>query len=144
MHIRGSLIFLWPTFYSPSRSGSHISKVFQNDEVRPLVREISVSSGEGSVISLDGADVGNDTSAFLRHSFKELENQRMHLAKLASRAGRHFIVASTVEVTKRLTRKLPFQPLFLPSVSSSLNTVNISQRTLSSFPVLNSLFSSLL
>jgi hypothetical protein len=53
-----------------SRSESHISKVFQNDEVRPLVREILVTTyGEGGIISLDGADVDNDICTFLRHSF---------------------------------------------------------------------------
>jgi hypothetical protein len=88
-----------------SRSESHISRVFQNDEVRPLVREIPVrTSGEGGIISLDGADVDNDICAFLRHSFKELKYRHpdfphpseVDLAKLASRAGRRFIVASTM------------------------------------------------
>jgi hypothetical protein len=88
-----------------SRSESYISKVFQDDEVRPLVREIPVrTSGEGGIISLDGADVDNDICTFLRHSFRELgfrhpdfpQPSEVDLAKLASRAGRRFIVASTV------------------------------------------------
>jgi hypothetical protein len=54
-----------------SRSETYISKVFQNDEVRPLVREIPVrTSGEGGIISLDGTDVDNDICTFLRHSFE--------------------------------------------------------------------------
>ncbi|KAG2107927.1 uncharacterized protein F5147DRAFT_612902 [Suillus discolor] len=86
-----------------SRSESHIHKAFQNEEVRPLVREISVrTSGDG--ISLDGVDVDNDICTFLQHSFEELESRHPDfpklsmddLAKLASRAGRRFIVASTM------------------------------------------------
>jgi len=88
-----------------SRSESYISKVFQNEKVRPLVREIPVrTSGEGGIISLDGTDVDNDICTFLRHSFKELESRHTDfpqpseadLTKLASRAGRRFIVASTM------------------------------------------------
>ncbi|KAG1777458.1 hypothetical protein EV702DRAFT_261974 [Suillus placidus] len=88
-----------------SRSESYISKLFQNHEVRPLVREIPVrTSGEGGIISLDGADVDNDICTFLRHCFEELESRHpdfprpseVDLAKLASRAGRRFIVASTM------------------------------------------------
>ncbi|KAG1763821.1 hypothetical protein EV702DRAFT_1205374 [Suillus placidus] len=88
-----------------SRSESHINKVMQNEEVRSLVREIPVrTSGEGGIISLDGADVDSDICTFLRHSFKELESRHPDfpqpsvddLAKLASRAGRRFIVASTM------------------------------------------------
>ncbi|KAG1739590.1 hypothetical protein EDB19DRAFT_1635702, partial [Suillus lakei] len=87
-----------------SRSESHISKVMQNEE-RPLVREIPVrTSGEGGIISLDGADVDSDICTFLRHPFGELASRhhdfpqpsRDGLAKLASRAGRRFIVASTM------------------------------------------------
>ncbi|KAG2348211.1 hypothetical protein BDR05DRAFT_506044 [Suillus weaverae] len=90
-----------------SRSESHICKAFQNEEVRPLVCEIPVrTSGEGvaSIISLDGADVDNDIYIFLRHSFAELESRhpdfpqpsKDELEQLASRAGRRFIVASTM------------------------------------------------
>jgi len=88
-----------------SRSESHISKTFQSEEVCPLVREIPVRTfGEGGIISLDGADVDNDICTFLRHSFKELKYRHpdfpqpseVDLAKLASRAGRRFIVASTM------------------------------------------------
>jgi len=88
-----------------SRSESYICKAFQNEEVRPLVREIPVrTSGKGGVISLDGADVDNDICTFLRYSFEELESRHpnfpqpseVDLWKLASRAGRRFIVASTM------------------------------------------------
>jgi hypothetical protein len=90
-----------------SRSETYISKVFQNDEVRPLVREIPVrTSVEGGILSesLDGADVDNDICTFLRHSFEELGCRHPHfpqpsevdLRKLAGRAGRRFIVASTM------------------------------------------------
>jgi hypothetical protein len=62
------------------------------------------SSGESGIISLDGADVDNDICTFLRHSFKELgcrhpdfpQPSEVDLAKLASRAGRRFLVASTM------------------------------------------------
>ncbi|KAG1803082.1 hypothetical protein EV424DRAFT_1331183, partial [Suillus variegatus] len=88
-----------------SRSESHISEAFQNEEVRPLVCEIPVrTSGEGGIISLDGTDVDKDISTFLQHSFRQLRSRhpdfpqpsRNDLVKLASRAGRRFIVASTM------------------------------------------------
>jgi hypothetical protein len=90
-----------------SRSESHICKAFQNEEVRTLVCEIPVkTSGEGpaAIISLDGSDVDNDIYIFLQHSFRELQSRHPDfpqpsggdLAKLASRAGRRFIVASTM------------------------------------------------
>ncbi|KAG1745698.1 hypothetical protein EDB19DRAFT_458288 [Suillus lakei] len=88
-----------------SHSESHISKVMQDKEVCPLVREIPVrTSGEGGIISLDGADVDKDICTFFRHAFAELERHHKEfpqpsehvLAKLASRAGRRFIVASTM------------------------------------------------
>jgi hypothetical protein len=90
-----------------SRSESHICKAFRNEEVRPLVCEIPVkTSGEGvaTTISLDGVDVDNDIYIFLQHSFGELQYRHPDfpqpsggdLAKLASRAGRRFIVASTM------------------------------------------------
>ncbi|KAG0698124.1 hypothetical protein DFH29DRAFT_1003094 [Suillus ampliporus] len=80
---------------------------FQQDEVRPLVCEIPVkTSGEGiaRIISLDGTDVDNDIYIFLRHSFGELQSRhpdfpqpsKDQLERLASRAGRRFIVASTM------------------------------------------------
>ncbi|KAG1899969.1 uncharacterized protein F5891DRAFT_952999 [Suillus fuscotomentosus] len=84
-----------------SRSESHIHKAFQNEEVRLLVCEIPVrTSGDG--ISLDGIDVDDNICTFLQHSFEELESHHPDfpkllindLAKLASRAGRHFVVAS--------------------------------------------------
>jgi hypothetical protein len=90
-----------------SRSESHICKVFQQEEVRPLVCEIPVQTsreGVATIISLDGVDVDNDIYIFLRHSFSELESRhpdfpqpsRDILERLASRAGRRFIVASTM------------------------------------------------
>ena len=90
-----------------SRSEAHIREAVQNEDVRPLVCEIPVkTSGQGvtATISLDGADVDNDIYIFLEHSFKQLRNRHSHfplprtdqLARLASRAGRRFIVASTM------------------------------------------------
>ncbi|KAG2051909.1 hypothetical protein BDR06DRAFT_570926 [Suillus hirtellus] len=90
-----------------SRSESHICKAFQDAEVYPLVHEIPVkTSGEGiaATISLDGADVDKDIYIFLHHSFTELQSRhpdfpqpsRDELERLASRAGRRFIVASTM------------------------------------------------
>ncbi|KAG1813951.1 uncharacterized protein BJ212DRAFT_1274753, partial [Suillus subaureus] len=85
-----------------SRSETHISKVFQSEEVCLLVCEIPVrTSGEGGIILLDGADVDNDIHTFLWHSFKELEGHHpdfpqpseADLTKLVSQAGRHFIMA---------------------------------------------------
>jgi hypothetical protein len=89
-----------------SRSESHICKAFQNEEVRPLLCEIPVkTSGEEGIISLDSADVDNDIRMFLQYSFEELKSRhpdfpqptRDELAQLASRAGRRFIVASTMK-----------------------------------------------
>ncbi|KAG1835523.1 hypothetical protein EV424DRAFT_1562480 [Suillus variegatus] len=86
-----------------SRSQSHIHKAFQNEKAHLLVREIPVrTSGDG--ISLDGIDVDNDICTFLQHSFEELESRHPDfpklsmddLVKLASRAGRRFIVVSTM------------------------------------------------
>jgi environmental stress-induced protein Ves len=89
-----------------SRSETHISKAFQNEEVRTLCEIPVKTSGEGvtTIISLDGFDVDNDIYTFLRHSFKELKSRHpdfpqpseVDLTKLASRAGRRFIVASTM------------------------------------------------
>ncbi|KAG1786347.1 hypothetical protein EV424DRAFT_1286964, partial [Suillus variegatus] len=88
-----------------SRSESHISEAFQNEEVHPLVCEIPVkTSGGGGIISLDSTDVDKDISTFLQHSFRQLGSRHPDfpqpstddLAKLASRAGRHFIMASTM------------------------------------------------
>ncbi|KAG2153861.1 hypothetical protein DEU56DRAFT_751558 [Suillus clintonianus] len=90
-----------------SRSEDHIRAAIQKDEMRPLVYEIPVNtSGEGiaATISLDGADVDNDICMFLQHSFTELQSRRPdfpqptahELELLASRAGRRFIVASTM------------------------------------------------
>ncbi|KAG1776662.1 hypothetical protein EV702DRAFT_929238, partial [Suillus placidus] len=90
-----------------SRSEEHIRKAMQTEEMRTLVCEIPVrTSGEGvaATISLDGADVDNDIHIFLQHSFTELQSRHPdfprpstdQLARLASRAGRRFIVASTM------------------------------------------------
>jgi len=90
-----------------SRLEAHISGIFQNEEVRPLLCEIPVkTSGEGvaAIISLDGADIDTDIYIFLQHSFAELASRhpdfpqptRNELERLASRAGRRFIVASTM------------------------------------------------
>ncbi|KAG1774635.1 hypothetical protein EV702DRAFT_521224 [Suillus placidus] len=90
-----------------SRPEEHIRKAMQTEEMRPLVCEIPVkTSGKGvaATISLDGADVDNDIYIFLQHSFRELGSRHSdfpqpsvdQLARLASRAGRRFIVASTM------------------------------------------------
>jgi hypothetical protein len=90
-----------------SRAEARIRKAIQKEEVRPLVSEIPVeTSGKGvpATISLDGADVDNDIYIYLRHSFGELHDRHpdfplptgYQLWRLASRAGRRFIVASTM------------------------------------------------
>ncbi|KAG0707950.1 hypothetical protein DFH29DRAFT_994575 [Suillus ampliporus] len=90
-----------------SRSEAHISEAMHQESVRPLVCEIPVKiSGEGvaTIISLDGADVDKDIYIFLDHSFTKLHNRIStfprpttdELVRLASRAGRRFIVASTM------------------------------------------------
>ncbi|KAG0707184.1 hypothetical protein DFH29DRAFT_52040 [Suillus ampliporus] len=90
-----------------SRTEEHIRRAMHTEDVRPLVCEIPVrTSGEGvaATISLDGVDVDNDIYIFLQHSFRNLENRQPNfpqpspnqLARLASRAGRRFIVASTM------------------------------------------------
>ncbi|KAG2338691.1 hypothetical protein BDR05DRAFT_951752 [Suillus weaverae] len=90
-----------------SRSESHICRSMQNEEVRSLVCEIPVTisgKGVGSIISLDDANVDNDIYIFLRHSFGQLGSRHPdfpqpsteQLERLASRAGRRFIVASTM------------------------------------------------
>ncbi|KAG1788694.1 uncharacterized protein HD556DRAFT_851087 [Suillus plorans] len=90
-----------------SRSEEHIRKAMQTEEMHTLVCEIPVkTSGKGvaATISLDGADVDNDIYIFLQHSFRELESCHPdfpqpsgdQLTRLASRAGRRFIVASTM------------------------------------------------
>jgi len=90
-----------------SRSEEHILKAIDERDIRPLVCEIPVKiSGEGvtSLLSLDGADVDSDIYKFLEHSFADKRSHRSNfprpteneLAQLASRAGRRFIVASTM------------------------------------------------
>ncbi|KAG2061228.1 hypothetical protein BDR06DRAFT_902257, partial [Suillus hirtellus] len=90
-----------------SRSEAHIFEAMQNADVRPLLCEIPVKiSGEGvtPIISLDGADVDEDIYRFLEHSFRKLQNRsptfpqptQDQIEKLAIRAGRRFIVASTM------------------------------------------------
>ncbi|KAG2138348.1 hypothetical protein DEU56DRAFT_945383 [Suillus clintonianus] len=82
-----------------SRSEEHIREAIQEKEVRPLVREIPVKiTGKGV------ADDDHDIYIFLAHSFRKLrvrcsdfpQPSRDQLARLASRAGRRFIVASTM------------------------------------------------
>ncbi|OAX33230.1 hypothetical protein K503DRAFT_804536 [Rhizopogon vinicolor AM-OR11-026] len=90
-----------------SRSEAHIQDAIQEQAIHPLVCEIPVKTiGEGvaKIISLDGADVDNDIYIFLEQSFRKLRSRwsnfpqptRDELARLASRAGRRFIVASTM------------------------------------------------
>jgi len=90
-----------------SRLEPHIHEAIDEEDVRPLVHEIPVrTSGEGvtSLISLDGADVDSDIYTFLEHSFTRLRSRyptfpqpsKHDLARLASRAGRRFIVAFTM------------------------------------------------
>ncbi|KAG1777353.1 hypothetical protein EV702DRAFT_1045425 [Suillus placidus] len=90
-----------------SRSEEHIRKAIQNKDGHPLVCEIPVNTygaGVAATISLDEADVDNDIHIYLAHSFRELQSRhpdfpqppRHQLARLASRAGRRFIVASTM------------------------------------------------
>jgi hypothetical protein len=90
-----------------SRAEAHTCKATQEEELRPLVYEIPVETswkGVPATISLDGADVDNDIYIYLRHSFSELHSRhpnfpfptRDQLWRLASRAGRRFIVASTM------------------------------------------------
>jgi environmental stress-induced protein Ves len=90
-----------------SRSEAHIGEAMYGKDVHSLVCEIPVkTSGKGiaSTISLDGTDVDNDIYIFLEHSFRKLQSRHPgfplptthQLARLASRAGRRFIVASTM------------------------------------------------
>jgi hypothetical protein len=87
-----------------SRSEAHIHDAIQEEGVRPLVCEIPANTGVGKVISLDGVDVDNDIYIFLEQSFRKLRSRcsnfplptRDKLVCLASRAGRRFIVASTM------------------------------------------------
>jgi hypothetical protein len=90
-----------------SRTEEHIRKAIQEQEMRPLVDEIPVkTSGEDvtGTISLDGVDVDNDINIFLQYSFTELQSchpdfpqpTEEELTLLASRAGRRFIVVSTM------------------------------------------------
>ncbi|OAX30980.1 hypothetical protein K503DRAFT_671753, partial [Rhizopogon vinicolor AM-OR11-026] len=75
-----------------SRSEAHIQDAIQEEAMCPLI------------ISLDGADVDNDICIFLEQSFRKLRSRCSNfpqpttdeLARLASRAGRRFIVASTM------------------------------------------------
>ncbi|KAG2131361.1 hypothetical protein DEU56DRAFT_757609 [Suillus clintonianus] len=77
-----------------SRSEDHIRKAIQREEME----------GVATIISLDGADVDNDIHIFLQHCFRDLESRHpdfpqpsgYQLTQLARRAGRRFIVASTM------------------------------------------------
>ncbi|KAG2141181.1 uncharacterized protein EDB93DRAFT_641721 [Suillus bovinus] len=90
-----------------SRSEEHIREIIQEKEPYTLVQEIPVETtvmGVIVAISLDGADVDCDIRIFLEHSFRRLQGRcsdfpqptRHELARLANRAGRRFIVASTM------------------------------------------------
>jgi len=90
-----------------SRSEAHIQESIREEGIYSLVCEIPVkTSGEGvaKLISLDGVDVDNDICIFLEQSFIKLRRRcsnfpqptRDELARLATRAGRRFIVASTM------------------------------------------------
>ncbi|KAG2345375.1 hypothetical protein BDR05DRAFT_135246 [Suillus weaverae] len=90
-----------------SRSEEHIRKAIQTEEMRTLVCEIPANNfGEGiaGTMSLDGEDVDKDIHVFLQHSFTELRSRHPdfpqptadELTRLANRAGRRFIVASTM------------------------------------------------
>ncbi|KAG2137517.1 hypothetical protein DEU56DRAFT_901431 [Suillus clintonianus] len=90
-----------------SRLEAHVRRAMEDEEVHQLVCEIPVkTSGDGvpDIISLDGADVDNDIYVFFNHSFASLRDHhrdfpqptRDQLVKLATRAGRRFIVASTM------------------------------------------------
>ncbi|KAG2049830.1 hypothetical protein BDR06DRAFT_685210 [Suillus hirtellus] len=90
-----------------SRSEEHIHKAIQNEDMHALVCEIPVNTsgtGVAATISVDDANVDNDIHIYLEHSFRQLQGRhpdfpqppRHQLARLASRAGRRFIVASTM------------------------------------------------
>ncbi|KAG1777328.1 hypothetical protein EV702DRAFT_1197303 [Suillus placidus] len=90
-----------------SRSEAHINEATQDEGIRPLVCEIPMrDSGKGvaAVLSLDGADVDHDIYIYMEHSFRQLRHRypdfpqpsTVQLARLVSRAGRRFIVASTM------------------------------------------------
>ncbi|KAG2121252.1 hypothetical protein DEU56DRAFT_760736 [Suillus clintonianus] len=86
-----------------SRPEEHIRRAIHKAEMREIPEKTSAESVT-TTISLEGADVDNDIYIFLQHSFKELERQHPdfpqptadELAQLVSRAGRRFIVASTM------------------------------------------------
>ncbi|KAG1777331.1 hypothetical protein EV702DRAFT_273498 [Suillus placidus] len=83
-----------------SRSESHIREAIQKLDVQ-LVDEIP---GDGTIFSFDGTDVDQDIYVFLEHSFTQLRHRYPgfpqpsgdQLTRLVSRAGRRFIVASTM------------------------------------------------
>ncbi|KAG2341823.1 hypothetical protein BDR05DRAFT_429068 [Suillus weaverae] len=90
-----------------SRSEEHIREAIQEKEACAPVRERPAKTsvtGVVTVISLDGADVDRDICIFLEYSFRKLrvrcpgllQPSRNKLARLVSRAGRRFIVASTM------------------------------------------------
>jgi hypothetical protein len=90
-----------------SRSEEHIREAIQEREACAPVWEIPMKITVMEVVAviyLDGADVDRDIRIFLEHSFRKLrvrcsdfpQPSRNQLARLASRAGRRFIVASTM------------------------------------------------
>ncbi|KAG2146299.1 hypothetical protein DEU56DRAFT_170275 [Suillus clintonianus] len=89
-----------------SRSEAHIREAMQEEEARLPIIEIPANmpaEGVVTTISLDAIDVDDDIFFFLLHSLKKLQNRHNfplptegELERLASRAGRRFIVASTM------------------------------------------------
>jgi hypothetical protein len=90
-----------------SRSERHILKAIRIEVMRLLVCEIPVDTseeGDAATISLDGDDTDKDIYLFLQYSFTELRGRSPdfprptadQLTRLVSRAGRRFIVASTM------------------------------------------------
>ncbi|KAG2127144.1 uncharacterized protein EDB93DRAFT_1096811, partial [Suillus bovinus] len=79
-----------------SRLEEHIRNAIRKEGTRTPVYEIPVN--------ISGEDVDNDIYKFLQHSFTELQSRHPdfpqptadELARLANRAGRRFIVASTM------------------------------------------------
>jgi hypothetical protein len=82
-----------------SRSQEHIRKAIQKEEQRRSISETPF--GEVIIISLDDAYVDGDISVFFHGFFNELQPNFPlasgdQVAQLTSRAGRRFVVASTI------------------------------------------------
>ncbi|KAG1774669.1 hypothetical protein EV702DRAFT_1031561, partial [Suillus placidus] len=86
-----------------SRLEVHIHEAMQHENVCEIPVKTS-EKGVAATISLDGADVDEDIFFFLEHSFRKLRNRNCNfpqptedqLKQLAQRAGRRFIVATTM------------------------------------------------